>query len=51
MGTGKRFFKEGMKIPVELADVKELDQSIVLLHYCVKNRTSNKNSKNILGIF
>lgn len=36
MGVGRRFFGEGMKTPVSLAEVKELDQGIVLLHYRVK---------------
>lgn len=36
MGNGKNFFREGMKTPVELAAVKELDQGILLLHYRVK---------------
>lgn len=36
MGTGKQFFREEMKTPVELAAVKELDQGILMLHYRVK---------------
>lgn len=36
MGTGKSFFREGMKTPVQLAEVKELDQGMLLLHYRVK---------------
>ncbi len=36
MGTGKSFFREGMKTPVHLVGVKELDQGILLLHYRVK---------------
>lgn len=36
MGSGRQFFSEGMKTPVQLAEVKELDQGILLLHYRVK---------------
>ncbi len=36
MGTGQQFFREGMKTPMQLAEVKELDQGILLLHYRVK---------------
>ncbi len=40
MGAGKSFFRKGMKTPVELAVVKELDQGMLLLHYRVKNKTA-----------
>jgi dihydrofolate reductase len=36
MGTGRHFFGEGMKAPVQLIEAKELDQGILLLHYRVK---------------
>lgn len=36
MGTGKSFFREGMKTPMHLAEVRELDQGMLLLHYRVK---------------
>ncbi|BDA78171.1 riboflavin biosynthesis protein RibD [Leptospira kobayashii] len=36
MGTGKRFFTESMKTPLELVEVKKLHQDMVLLHYRVK---------------
>lgn len=36
MGTGRKFFSEGMKAPVKLVEVKELDQGILLLDYQVK---------------
>ena len=36
MGTGRHFFSEAMKSPVQLAEVKELDQGILLLDYRVK---------------
>jgi dihydrofolate reductase len=36
MGTGRRFFSDAMKTPVELAGVKECGQGILLLDYRVK---------------
>ena len=36
MGTGRRFFREGMKTHMQLAEVKELNQDMLLLHYRVK---------------
>ena len=36
MGTGQSFFREGMKTPMQLAEVKKLDQDLLLLHYRVK---------------
>jgi dihydrofolate reductase len=37
MGSGRHFFGGGMKTPLELAEVKELDQGILLLDYRVKS--------------
>ena len=37
MGTGRQFFSEEMKAPLQLADVKTVDQDILLLHYRVKS--------------
>lgn len=39
MGTGKSFFRQGMKAPVQLVGVKELDQGILLLDYRVKTKS------------
>ena len=36
MGSGKTFFRKGMKTPVELVEVKKLNQGILFLHYQVK---------------